>query len=99
MKNHYLVIAQYQFYNELKEDFYALGTGGRYTPGQKQVVFDLVKQYGVRATSRILSLPRRTLQRWIQQEGIYVKRCPDWVYYWADKRKRRREFWARRGYF
>jgi len=46
---------------------------------------------GVRATSRLLHVPRRTIQRWLRAEGITVKRCPDWVYGWAYWRKKRQQ--------
>ena len=58
----------------------------------------LIDEYGVRATARILDLPRRTLQRWCRAEGMAAARCPEWVYSWAAKRRKRRRFWAREGY-
>jgi len=86
--------------NEEKRGWFeALGEGWRYTQRQKEYAFELIREYGLRATARILHLPRRTLQRWCRQYRVYVKRCPDWVYGWAERRRRRQEFWARRGYF
>ena len=72
--------------------------GGRYTDKQKNYAFELIRKSGIRATARTLEIPRRTLQRWCRKYHIRVKRCPDWVYDWAERRQRRRAFWARRGY-
>lgn len=102
MKGHwdwFFKLAQQGIYNERKRTFYALGTGGQYNDRQKNYAFTMIAEYGVRATSRILCLPRRTLQRWIKENNIYVKRCPEWVYDWVYKRRKKREFWERRGYF
>ncbi|MFB0565879.1 MAG: hypothetical protein ACETWK_09400 [Candidatus Aminicenantaceae bacterium] len=54
--------------------------GGHYTREQKEYAVEKVATIGVRATSRLLHVPRRTIQRWLRAEGIIVKRCPDWVY-------------------
>ncbi len=89
---------QQMFYDEMKEEFLSMGRGGHYTDKQKSYAIGLIDEYGVRATSRILDLPRRTLQRWCRQYNVQVKRCPAWVYEWAEKRRKRREFWQRRGY-
>ncbi len=83
---------------EKRMQFEAMGTGGCYTQRQKDYAFRLIDEYGVRATARILDMPRRTLQRWCQQQCKHVRRCPDWVYSWAAKRRKRREFWTRKGY-
>ena len=64
---------------------------GQYTSEQKEYAIEKASTIGVRATSRLLYLPRRTIQRWLRSEGITVKRCPDWVYDWAYWRKKRRE--------
>jgi len=84
-------------------EFYALGSGkGRYTSDQKDYAINKAISIGVRATSRLLHMPRRTVQRWLRAKGIRVKRCPDWVYSWAYWRNKRREKWDRikayRGY-
>jgi hypothetical protein len=75
---------------------------GHYTQKQKEYAIEKAKAIGVRATSRLLNLPRRTIQRWLRAEGIIVKRCPNWVYDWAYWRRKRREKWERiksyRGY-
>jgi len=78
--------------------FRALGSekGGHYTDKQKDYAIDKAISIGVRATSRLLNVPRRTIQRWLRAKGITVKRCPDWVYSWAYWRRRRiekRRFW------
>jgi hypothetical protein len=90
--------AQQAVYDEMCEEFEAMGTGGRYNQEQKDHALGLIDEYGVRATARILLLPRRTLQRWCRSERKCVRRCPDWVYSWAAKRRKKREFWNRRGY-
>jgi len=76
--------------------------GGHYTKEQKEYAVEKAKSIGVRATSRLFNLPRRTIQRWLREKGVAVKRCPDWVYDWAYWRRKRREKWERiksyRGY-
>ncbi|MBA7697363.1 hypothetical protein ES703_106028 [subsurface metagenome] len=84
--------------------FKALGSkrGRHYTDNQKDYAVHKAISIGVRATSRLLNMPRRTIQRWLRANGITVKRCPDWVYSWAYWRNKRREKWDRikayRGY-
>ena len=90
---------QQQCYEEIKAEFIDLGKDGHYTDLQKRYAIKQIQEYGVRATASILSMPRRTLQRWCRQYDINVKRCPEWVFEWAEKRKKRREFWQRRGYY
>jgi len=79
--------------------FNELGRDGQYTQQQKEFAFELIQESGIRAAARILNVPRRTLQRWCRNQGVYVRRCPGWVYEWAERRKRRKEFWQRRGYY
>jgi len=93
-----IIRAQQMVYDEMRTEFEAMGTGDRYCQMQKEYALRLIDEYGVRATARILCLPRRTLQRWCREQSKYVRRCPDWVYLWAAKRQKRRTFWARRGY-
>ena len=81
-----------------RECFLSLGKDGQYTQSQKRYAFELINEHGMRATSRILKIPRRTLQRWCRRNGVYVRRCPGWVYDWAERRRKKREFWQRRGY-
>jgi hypothetical protein len=88
-----------QFNEEKRAEFAYLGQGGHYTSEQKAYAFQLIEEGGIRATAKILRMPRRTLQRWCRRYQVFVKRCPYWVYDWAERRRRRREFWQRRGYF
>jgi len=80
-------------------EFYTLGSGGHYSEAQKRYATARAQEIGVRATARLLRVPRRTLQRWLREKGITVKRCPDWVYEWADKRRKGREKWERIKYY
>lgn len=90
---------QQQIYDEMAFEFKSLGNRGRrYTNPQKNYAIDQIDQYGVRATARILQIPRRTLQRWCRRYNIIVKGCPSWVFDWAAKRRKKRQFWERRGY-
>jgi ActR/RegA family two-component response regulator len=92
--------------NEAKRaEFEHLGykkTTNRYTKEQKDYAIRLAQESGVRATSRILGLHRKTIQRWLRTHGVWVKRCPDWVFDWAYWRRKRNEKWERirayRGY-
>jgi len=74
----------------------------RYTKEQKKWAINKALEIGVRATSRMLHLERKTIKRWLRASGTKVRRCPGWVYEWADQRNKRREKWkrikARRGY-
>lgn len=93
-----LLQAQQMLYDEMRCEFEAMRTGRTYCQQQREYAFELIDEYGVRATARILGLPRRTLQRWCRANCKYVRRCPDWVYSWAANRRKHREFWARLGY-
>jgi len=91
--------------DEKRADFTARGSGkrkNRYTGNQKDWAIRQAQEIGVRATARLLGLQRKTIQRWLRAEGIWVKPCPDWVYDWAYWRRKRREKWDRirayRGY-
>jgi hypothetical protein len=53
----------------MKADFFCLGNGGHYTSSQKEYAFQTIQEYRIRAMSRILSVPHRTLQRWCRQCG------------------------------
>ena len=52
---------------EMNEDkrysFMSFGKGRQYTESQKRYAFELINEHGMRATARILQIPRRTLQR------------------------------------
>jgi len=74
-------------------------SGGHYTAEQKEYAMEKAKSIGVRATSRLLHVSRRTIQRWLRAEGINVKRCPDWVYDWAYWRRKRIKKLKRRVWF
>ena len=93
-----IIRAQQMVYDEMRADFEATGTGGRYCWTQKAYALKLMDEYGVRATATILCLPRRTLQRWCREQLEHVRRSPGWVYSWAAKRQKRRAFWTRSGY-
>ena len=85
---------------ETRRHFLCLGDGRRaYARPQMDYALSLIDTYGVRATSRILQIPRRTIQRWCRRYGKRVRRCPAWVYEWAERRRKKREFWERRGYY
>ncbi len=94
-----MIMMQQQLYEEKRYDFLALGKGGQYTEAQKHFAFELISEYGIRATARILKIPRRTLQRWCIKYNIYVRLYPPWMHDWAERRRKRKEFWARRGYY
>jgi ActR/RegA family two-component response regulator len=80
--------------------FKNLGSGKKhYSKKQKDFATSRAKETGVRATARLLKLPRRTLQRWLRKKDIQVKRCPDWVYEWAYRRRKSREKWERIKYY
>ena len=86
-----------QMIEEMYEDkrcyFSSLGKDGQYTEAQKRYAFELINEHGMRATARILKIPRRTLQRWCRHYGIYVRCCPSWVREWAMRRRKKRRFW------
>jgi len=99
MSTRAMIIRVYQaVHDEMRMEFEAMGTDGRYCQTQKDYALRLIDEYGVRAAARILEIPRRTLQRWCRKQFKRVQRCPDWVYSWAAKRQKRREFWVRKGY-
>jgi hypothetical protein len=81
--------------------FKALGSERErhYTDKQKEYAIKKAISIGVRATSRLLHLPRRTIQRWLRAEGVTIKRCPNWVYDWAYWRRKRIEKLKRRAWF
>lgn len=80
-----------------RAEFRSLGSGKkRYTEEQKEYAINKAQEIGVRATARLLLLPRKTIQRWLRVKGTQVKRCPSWVYDWAHWRRKRRENWERR---
>lgn len=86
-------LMHHELCEEKRDVFFSLGGRGRYTEKQKRFAFELIAEHGMRATARILRIPRRTLQRWCRQYGVYVKRCPSWVREWAKRQRERRRFW------
>lgn len=67
-----------------RAEFRSLGSAkGRYTDAQKAYAIETAQGMGVRATARLLNLQRKTVQRWLRDKGVQVKRCPDWVRDWA----------------
>ncbi|TET08375.1 hypothetical protein E3J84_06255, partial [Candidatus Aerophobetes bacterium] len=67
-----------------RAEFRALRSGtNSYNDEQKEYAMNKAQGIGVRATARLLLLPRKTMQRWLRVKGIQVKRCPSWVYDWA----------------
>jgi hypothetical protein len=80
---------QLLYFNSINPD------GRQYSTEQREYAIEKALTIGVRATSRLLHVPRRTIQRWLRSEGITVKRCPAWVYDWAYWRRKRREKWER----
>jgi len=62
----------------------------KYTQRQQAFALNQVYEYGVRATSRILQIPRSTLQNWIRKYNINVPRYPDWMDMWRRKKLRMR---------
>jgi len=80
-------------------EFYSLGSGGHYSREQKSYAIEKAQEIGVRATAKLLRLSRRTIQRWLREKGIKVKRCPAWVYEWAYWRRKSREKWERIKYY
>ncbi|HUV40453.1 MAG TPA: hypothetical protein VMW23_01525 [Sedimentisphaerales bacterium] len=93
-----IALMQKEIYEEKRSLFVSLGSGGRYSRAQKEYAFSLIKEHGMRATARILTIPRRTLQRWCRANNIRVRRCPSWVRPWAERRRKKRRFWQYRGY-
>lgn len=93
-----IIQAQPAAHDEKRVEFEAMSMAGRYCQAQKGYALKLIDEYGLRATARILRLPRRTLQRWCRVRRKYVPRGPKWVHSWAAQRRKRRAFRVRRGY-
>ena len=80
----------------VRAEFESLGVGGwRYSKEQKEFAIRKAQETGVRATARVLKIPRKTIQRWLRAAGIQVARCPEWVHGWAYWRRKKREKWER----
>ncbi len=83
------------FNEEERYELRCLGDGGRnYNNQQIAFVLRKVSELGIRATARALRMHRRTIQRWCRKFNFPVKRCPEWVYEWAYRRRIKR-----RGYY
>ena len=79
-----------------RAEFESLGSGSwRYSRDQREFAIRKAQEVGVRATARVLKIPRKTIQRWLKAADIQVERCPEWVYGWAHWRKKKREKWER----
>ena len=71
---------------------------GKYSPEQQAYALKKCEEIGVRATSRLLGVSRRTLQRWCRRFNVYIPRYPPWMSDWVDRKIRKRDFWRLRGY-
>ena len=60
-----------QFNEEKRYEFESLSDDGQYTDKQRTYAFELINESGIRATARILGIPRRTLQRWCKRHGPF----------------------------
>jgi transposase-like protein len=83
------------FNDDERYRFRSLGDGTRsYTFKQIAFVLHKANELGIRATARMLKIPRRTIQRWCRKYNYPVKRCPNWVYHWAYRRRiKRRKYY------
>jgi len=70
----------------------------KFSSQQQKFALEKCLDIGVRATSRLLQVNRRTLQRWLRYYKIDVPRYPNWLFDWVERKKKKREFWRRRGY-
>ena len=64
-KNLAIRLLIYEYYENKRFEFLSYGNSGQYSQEQKAYAFELVAEYGIRATAGILKLPRRTIQRCI----------------------------------
>ena len=70
----------------------------KYSPEQQVYALNKCKDIGVRATSRLLGVSRRTLQRWCRKFNVHIPRYPPWMEDWVIKKIRKRDFWRLRGF-
>jgi DNA-directed RNA polymerase specialized sigma54-like protein len=49
---------------EKRYEFESLGDDGQYTDEQRTHAFELINESGIRATARILKIPRRTIAKY-----------------------------------
>lgn len=70
----------------------------KYSPQQQKYALEKCLEIGIRATARLINVNRRTLQIWCRYYDICIPRYPEWMESWADRKRRRRDFWRLRGY-
>jgi hypothetical protein len=70
----------------------------KFSPEQQVYALNKCKEIGVRATSRLLGVSRRTLQRWCRRFNVSIPRYPPWMDDWRQRKIRKRDFWRLRGY-
>ncbi len=70
----------------------------KYSPEQQIYALNKCQELGIRATSRLLGVSRRTLQRWCRRFNVSISRYPPWMADWRERKIRKRNFWRRRGY-
>jgi hypothetical protein len=70
----------------------------KYSPEQQVYALNKCQEHGIRATSRLLGVSRRTLQRWCRRYNISIPRYPPWMDDWIARKIRKRDFWSLRGY-
>ena len=70
----------------------------KYSPEQQIFALNKCRELGIRATTRLLGVGRRTLQRWCRRFNVYIPRYPPWMSDWVDRKIRKRDFWSLRGY-
>jgi len=68
----------------------------KYTQRQQAFALNQIYEYGVRATARILGIPRSTLQNWIRKYDVNIPRYPHWMGMWIRKKLKMRRIF--RGY-
>ena len=51
-----MIMMQQEYYEDMRYHFLDLGKGGQYTESQKHYAFELISEYGIRATARILKI-------------------------------------------
>ena len=70
----------------------------KYSPEQQIFALKKCNEIGIRATSRLLGVSRRTLQRWCKRYNIVIPRYPAWMDDWRKRKIRKRNFWNLRGF-
>ena len=86
--------SEFHYLNFNKDVIYINGIkathGRKYTQAQQGFALNKVFEYGVRATARILGIPRSTLQNWIRKYDVNIPRYPPWMDLWRQKKIRNR---------